>query len=341
MKRIRYLEILCLLLLALAVGTLLPFYISKIQEEQLLDQIVLEEASAVHITRTEKMEEKSLLEKFAFLLNENIEYIEYITMSQGKNLDYGSAMTCMYVETDILFSMGLLPSPVDFGKKEGKLYTAANRENPAQSLIVWQFLGYGENGEIYSMTLDDATGKLIGLKRLWLYNWDIRDAYYQDYNDMAYLWGGYLEMSDMEIHSISYEDISGEHVLKSLGNQKDQILEAYGLDEKSFLEVLSKTRPVYDSDSDMQIEEAFRDNNPPMSKEGQDSYLNEAQVYDGYKSIVLDLVYNQGEGKSVECRLEWGAYGFGFFSPKEMEEAEESSEADSNGEAEAAAGISP
>ena len=31
MKRIRYLEILCLLLLALAVGTLLPFYISKIQ----------------------------------------------------------------------------------------------------------------------------------------------------------------------------------------------------------------------------------------------------------------------------------------------------------------------
>ena len=244
MKRIRYLEILCLLLLALAVGTLLPFYISKIQEEQLLDQIVLEEASAVHITRTEKMEEKSLLEKFAFLLNENIEYIEYITMSQGKNLDYGSAMTCMYVETDILFSMGLLPSPVDFGKKEGKLYTAANRENPAQSLIVWQFLGYGENGELYSMTLDDATGKLICLKRILIYNWDIRDAYYQDYNDMAYLWGGYLEMSDMEIHSISYEDISGEHVLESLGNQKAQILEEDGLDATSVGEGLATPRPV-------------------------------------------------------------------------------------------------
>ena len=91
----------------------------------------------------------------------------------------------------------------------------------------------------------------------------------------------------------------------------------------------------------MQCDEAFRDSNPPMSKEGQDSYLNEAQVYDGYKSIVLELVYNQGEGKSVECRLEWGAYGFGFFSPKETEEAEESSEADSNGEAEEVAGISP
>ncbi len=315
MKRIRYVEVFCILALTLAVGIFLPSYISRAQEEKLLDQTVIEETDTVHISRTEKMEDRELLEKFAFLLNENVEYIEYVPLAGGKNMDYEVAYNAVYEEIWELYNMGLMAEP-QYYAADGRLYTAANTENPSQSLVVWQWLISGDNGAVYLVTQDDATGKIIGLQMISL---DERtDASFgYAYEDIAYLWGSYLGMQEMAVDNITYEDISAETILDGLGNQKKLVLEKYGITDN----IIERYYRAL-ADAVARQEKEFLQNNPNLDGSVQDKYVNEIKIYEGVRAINLYLTYYSGNGKEVSCVVEWNFMGYNFCSAPETEDGE-------------------
>lgn len=305
MKRIRYVQVFCILVLALVVGTFLPSYISRVQEENLVDLAVTERAQTVRIDRNEKMKNRSLLEKFRFLLNEDVEYIEYVPISDGKNLDYMEALDYLYKDVTELQGMGLVGElggmeasykMADDGiHTEGKLYTAANTKNPAQSLIVWKFELLGACSEIYRFTLDDATGKLIGIE---VYTPIVPLKQFQPihFEDVATCWGKYIEADDMAVNDIMYRTVDRKAIA-------DRML------KESSLARWSAAAYGYSAEEEGNV--AFDDGNKDV--------LTREPFFDS-EGILLDFVYQEPEDQEVHCVLEWDDCGYRFRIPKDIKE---------------------
>ena len=126
------------------------------------------------------------------------------------------------MELELLWEQGMLEgSSVDMGDFYGSfnvlsegVYTAANTENPAQSLVVWQYMIMGSYGELYEVTMDDASGKIIGLQMLADQTDALPNLLLVGYEEFAYLWGNYLGMSHMEVQDISYAEVNRKLVMK-------------------------------------------------------------------------------------------------------------------------------
>lgn len=299
MRKIRYVQIIGILALALAVSTFLPSYISRTQEERLVDQAVTEKAQTVRINRMEKMENKSLLEKFRFLLNGDVEYIEYVPISEGKNLDYKEALDCLYQGVFTLQSFGLVGEiggieeyyeRADKGiNTDGKLYTAANAENPAQSLIVWKFEMLGACSEIYRVTLDDATGAVIGLE-VYAPFLPLGKFLPVHYEDAAKSWGIYMGGVDITVNNISYHKVDRKAI-------------AGRMQEESSL-----ARWIESAEGTEQV--AFAGDSDALSRE---------PVFDE-KGILLDFSYQETADTEVRCVLEWDDCGYRFRLPETIKE---------------------
>lgn len=115
MRKIRYVQLGLILAFTLIVGTCLPPFISRIQERSLLDQEAVEEAEVVSVSRTERMEKKEPMEKFLFLLQPGVEYIEYAA-GAGASRNADMARDQLEMELELLWEQGMLAgSGVDMG----------------------------------------------------------------------------------------------------------------------------------------------------------------------------------------------------------------------------------
>ena len=284
MKKTYYIDIIFILILALAVSTVLPLYVSYRQEEMLLDQTVVEELSTVRVSRTEKMEEKSALEKFKFLLEEGIEYIEYVPVVEGTTLSNDEA------EKEVINELQVISN---------QLYTAANVNNPAQSLIVWQFLVMGAFEECYVVTMDDVTGKIISINAVWLQR-NMEAFYGPAYETVARMWGDYIGMSSMRVKDLQYTDNAVEKAMVRSGGKLSSIMGMFGFtDENSLMNFLNDKR-VSAADA---------------AEKNKTAEQAEATATERKDSIELSMVYYMGEEVSVECIMDWDMNGFGFRIP--------------------------
>ena len=105
MRKIRYVQLGLILAFTLIVGTCLPPFISRIQERSLLDQEAVEEAEVVSVSRTERMEKKEPMEKFLFLLQPGVEYIEYAA-GAGASRNADIARDQLEMELELLCGTG-------------------------------------------------------------------------------------------------------------------------------------------------------------------------------------------------------------------------------------------
>jgi len=277
MRKMHYAEMALILLITLIISIVLPSYLSGYQEQQLIDNTVIEESSAIWVERTEKLEEKSLLRKFEFLISEDIEYIEYIGMGSGGNLAYDEALNCLEHEMMTLFDMGILLTG-EFSGPEGQLYTATSLANPGQSLAVWRFLVFGALNQAYVVTLDDASGKIVNIEVVSLLT--NPEAYYGSaYELIMSWWGEYLGVARLELMDYERTEVTVKDILEDLGEMQKTILESYGLTEVMLEELREK-----------------------------DEYVTESE-----NGVVLDIIYDMEDGEeTVECTLEWDFAGFRF-----------------------------
>ena len=123
MRKIRYVQLGLILAFTLIVGTCLPPFISRIQERSLLDQEAVEEAEVVSVSRTERMEKKEPMEKFLFLLQPGVEYIEYAA-GAGASRNADMARDQLEMELELLWEQGMLAgSGVDIDVYKRQLHS--------------------------------------------------------------------------------------------------------------------------------------------------------------------------------------------------------------------------
>ena len=296
MKKSYYIDIIFILILALAVSTVLPSYVSYKQEEMLLNQTVVEDLSTVRVNRTEKMEEKSPLEKFIFLLEEGIEYIEYVPVVEGTTLDNDEAEKKVTNELQELFDIGVLPSG-ELKVISGQLYTAANVNNPAQSLIVWQFLVMGAFEECYIVTMDDTAGKIISINAVWLQR-NMEAFYGPAYESVAKMWGDYIGMSSMMVEDLKYTDNAADKVLDRAGNKLGTIMSMFGItDEEALKKFLADKGTAADAGSDAKARTGV---------------ISDTIITERKESIELSVVYYMEDGTAAQCIMDWDMHGYGF-----------------------------
>ena len=356
MRRSRYVQLALILALALIVGTCLPPFISRIQERSLLDQEDVEAAEVVSVSRTERMEKKEPMEKFLFLLQPGVTYIEYAAAG-GATREQDEARDRMVMEMGELQGWGLLAATDDdkgdfynhFSVLSEGVYTAANTENPAQSLVVWQYMIMGSYGELYEVTMDDASGKIIGLQMLANQTDALPNLLLVGYEEFAYLWGSYLGMSHMEVQDISYEEVNRKLVMKQWKESYQNFLdmmEMYGFTEDEWYGWGQEIESPYEGDSNGKSKSSAGNSvsnavgNSGLSESSNvgnideesklsvdnvasdsfgdwfdiDSSISSRQraAMDADQGIVLDVKYHYGQAGEGAVQLTWNAYTCGF-----------------------------
>ena len=333
MRKIRYVQLGLILVFTLIVGTCLPPFISRIQERSLLDQEAVEEAEVVSVSRTERMEKKEPMEKFLFLLQPGVEYIEYAA-GAGASRNADMARDQLEMELELLWEQGMLAgSGVDMGDFYGSfnvlsegVYTAANTENPAQSLVVWQYMIMGSYGELYEVTMDDASGKIIGLQMLADQTDALPNLLLVGYEEFAYLWGNYLGMSHMEVQDISYEEVNRKLVMKQWKENYHnftEMMELYGFTEDEWYgwgqeiespyeENSSGNVSIADGNSKLYVESAVSDTPGDWFDTDYSISSRARGVMDADQGIVLDVKYYYGQTGEGAVRLTGNAYTCGF-----------------------------
>lgn len=312
MRKIRYVQLGLILAFTLIVGTCLPPFISRIQEQSLLDQEAVEETEVVSVSRTERMEKKEPMEKFLFLMQPDVEYIEYAA-GTGSSRNADTARDQMGMEIEQLWGQGMLAGTSmvtgdfygGFQVLTEGVYTAANTKNPAQSLLVWRYTVIGSYGELYEVTMDDASGKIIGLQMLAAQADALPDLMASGYEGFAYAWGNYLGMSHMEVQDISYEKVDRDLILKQWKENDrnfSDLMEEYGLAE------------LYDATEPHEENTEIKENKESKEvKEPKEANWSSDVPWDIVgEGIVLDVKYYYGQSGEGAVRLTWNACTCGF-----------------------------
>ena len=219
-------------------------------------------------------------------------------MVEGTTLSNDEAEKEVINELQVLFDIGVLPSG-ELQVISNQLYTAANVNNPAQSLIVWQFLVMGAFEECYVVTMDDVTGKIISINAVWLQR-NMEAFYGPAYETVARMWGDYIGMSSMRVKDLQYTDNAVDKAMVRSGGKLSSIMGMFGFtDENSLMNFLNDKR--------VSAVDAAEKN-----KTAEQAETTAAERKD---SIELSMVYYMGEEVSVECIMDLDMNGFGFRIP--------------------------
>lgn len=176
------------------------------------------------------------------------------------------------------------------------------------------------------MTMDDASGKIIGLQMLADQTDALPNLLLVGYEEFAYLWGNYLGMSHMEVQDISYAEVNRKLVMKQWKENYHnftEMMELYGFTEDEWYgwgqeiespyeENSSGNVSIADGNSKLYVESAVSDT-PGDWFDTDYSISGRARgVMDADQGIVLDVKYYYGQTGEGAVRLTWNAYTCGF-----------------------------
>ncbi len=194
---------------ALLLCTLLPTYIFHVQEREILRQVRTEDYEMIEISLRKSMEGKSLIEKFLFLQEPGVEYMQNTQMSDKDDEQYWRIQE--KIQTELYTFYGNLCEGAPAFTRAGR-YIAVDMDDPGRALNVWKAEYIDDwTGTVVTAVLDESTGKLIDI---WGYEQEYTGDWYAYREAFIYAWFQYIgayscDVADVKVWAdgyIAYED---------------------------------------------------------------------------------------------------------------------------------------